>query len=108
MPAVEGFLHHDNAPAHTAVSTIDFLHDSGVQLVTHPPYSPDLAPCFFLFPKKKKELRGKRFENEKMAVAGLNDVLNDMPKKAFQDCFDEWFLRKQKCIRAKGEYFEKL
>ena len=38
-------LHHDNASAHTAAVTLDFLAASDVQLVTHPPYSPDFAPC---------------------------------------------------------------
>ena len=44
-PGVRGLrLHHDNASMHTAVVTLDFLVASDVQLVTHPPYSPDLAP----------------------------------------------------------------
>ena len=37
-------LHHDNASAHSAAVTLDFLAASNVQLVTHPQYSPDLAP----------------------------------------------------------------
>lgn len=102
-------LHHDNATAHTAAKTNDFLHERGVQLISHPPYSPDLSPCdFFLFPSAKKKLRGKRFENVEAAIAAWNDILNDMPKKMFHDCFDDWFLRMQKCIEARGEYFEKL
>jgi hypothetical protein len=32
-------------------------------IVSHPPYSPDLAPCdFALFPKLKMKLKGRRFE----------------------------------------------
>ena len=38
-------LHYDNARAHTAAVTVDFLAASDVQLVTHPSYSPDLALC---------------------------------------------------------------
>ena len=54
-------LHHDNAPAHTAAATREFLASKGVQLMSHPPCSPDLAPCdFFLFPHVKKQLRGTR------------------------------------------------
>lgn len=103
------FLHHDNAPAHTAARTLDFLHERGVQLVTHPPYSPDLAPCdFFLFPEVKHRLRGNRFESEEAAVAEMNVILGDMPKKWFQNCFDKWFWRMTKCIDVRGEYFEKL
>ena len=57
-------LHHDNASAYTAAVTLDFLAASDVQLVTHPPYSPDLAPCdWFLFPSIKTQLKGKQFQN---------------------------------------------
>ena len=31
-------LHHDNASAHTAAVTLDFLAASDVQVVTHPPW----------------------------------------------------------------------
>ena len=36
-------LHHDNASAHATYLTMDFLRGIPVQLLTHPPYSPDLA-----------------------------------------------------------------
>jgi len=49
------FLHHDNAPAHTALSVTRYLASLGWAVVPHPPYSPDLSPCdFFLFPTMKK------------------------------------------------------
>ena len=45
-------LHHDNAPAHTALSIREFLAKKNIPVLPHPPYSPDLAPCdFCLFPK---------------------------------------------------------
>ena len=40
-------LHHDNAPAHRAGRTADFLDKMGIQVLGHPAYSPDLAPCDF-------------------------------------------------------------
>ncbi len=52
-------LLHDNAPAHTALHTRAHLHASGVSLLEHPPYSPNMSPCdYFLFPRLKRELRG--------------------------------------------------
>ena len=55
-------LHHDNASAHTAAVTQDFLATNDVEVVTHPPYSPDIAPCdWFLFPSVKRQLKGKQF-----------------------------------------------
>jgi len=48
----EWLLHHDNAPAHTALSVRQFLTKNGMTMASHPPYSPDLATCdFFLFPR---------------------------------------------------------
>lgn len=33
-------------------------------VIPQPPYSPDLAPAdFFLFPKMKRLMKGKRFDN---------------------------------------------
>jgi len=47
----EWWLHHDNAPAHKALSVKQFLTKNSMTQLLHPPYSPDLAPCdFFLFP----------------------------------------------------------
>jgi len=49
------FLHHDNAPAHTAGKTCHFIAQSGIEEILRAPYPPDLAPCgFYLFPKIKK------------------------------------------------------
>ena len=57
-------LHHDNAPAHTAHLVPQFLAKHGVPQVGQPSYSPDMAPCdFFLFPKIKSQLKGRRFQD---------------------------------------------
>ena len=56
-------LHHDNAPAHRAVTTNEFLVKHNIPLLPQPPYSPDLAPCdFFLFPQLKKTMKGRQFD----------------------------------------------
>jgi len=55
-------LHHDNVPAHAALLAWRFLTDNNMTVVSHPPYSPDLAPSdFFLFPKLKWSLKGEDF-----------------------------------------------
>jgi len=41
------FLHHDNAPTHTALSIQQFLAKNKMVVVSHHPYSPNLAPCDF-------------------------------------------------------------
>ena len=48
-------LHHDNAAPHSSKTVTKYLKQERVNILPHPPYSPDLAPCdFFLLPKIKK------------------------------------------------------
>ena len=56
-------LHQDNAPAHRAIATQETIAQLGIEIMPHPPYSPDLAPCdFYLFPQVKKKFVGAIFE----------------------------------------------
>jgi transposase len=44
-------LHHDNAPAHKALSVKQFLAQKSITDTEHRPHSPDLAPNdFLIFP----------------------------------------------------------
>jgi len=57
-------LHHDNAPAHMALSVREFLSTKQITVLEHPAYSLDLAPSdFFLFPKIKEILKGRHFDD---------------------------------------------
>ena len=85
-------LHHHNASAHTVAVTLDFLTTSCVQLVTHPPYSPDLPPCdWFLFPSVKRQLKGKQCHNAEDARAFFEGVFLTIPKSAWLGVRDSWF-----------------
>ena len=85
-------LHHDNASAHTAAVTLDFLVANDVQLVTHPPSSPDLAPCdWFWFPFVKRQLKGKQFQNLVDAQAFFEGVTLDISQSTWLGVIDSWF-----------------
>ncbi len=101
-------LHHDNATAHTAADTLEFLTEQGVQSVSHPPYSPDLAPCDFLFPKCKEKIRGLRFESPEEAIDAFNLVIESVSATEWGLCFVKWFSRMKSCIEHQGNYFEHL
>jgi [histone H3]-lysine36 N-dimethyltransferase SETMAR len=103
-----GFLlHHDNAPCHTSLLIREFLAEKKVPVCPHPPYSPDLAPCdFWLFPKIKSVLKGKRFDTISDIERATTEQLKTLPKEAFQKCFQSWNQRWDKCITSQGEYFE--
>ena len=74
-------LHHDNASAHTAAATREFLASEGVQLMSHPPYSSDLCPCdFFSFSHFKKRLRRTRFDSPKYAIRAFTRAIDSIDK----------------------------
>jgi transposase len=68
-------LHHDNAPPHASLLILEFLAKQETIVVPQPPYSPDLAPAdFFLFPKLKSTLKGRRFQTaEEIKENSLQD-----------------------------------
>ena len=56
-------FHHDNAPTHSSKISRAVLREFRWEILSHPPYSPDLAPSdFFLFPKLKEHIKGPRWE----------------------------------------------
>ena len=102
-------LHHDNAAAHRAAATQDFLNGERIQQLDHPPYSPDLAPCdFFLFLFVKSKLCGMRFNTPDLAVKAFLEHIEAIPQLEWASMFQKWFHRMQKCIDTAGEYFEKM
>jgi len=67
-------LHHDYAPAHTSHVATTTIHDCGFKLLSHPLYSPDLAPSdFHLFQHLKKSLRGRAFEDDEDVTVAVNE-----------------------------------
>ncbi|KYN39235.1 hypothetical protein ALC56_06368 [Trachymyrmex septentrionalis] len=90
----------------TSLLVSSFLTKNNIIIMPQPPYSPDLAPCdFFLFPKLKRPMKGRRFATIKEINASLEE-LKAIPKSAFQKCFDDWKKRWHKCIVSEGDYFE--
>ena len=56
-------LYHSNAPTHTSGLVQSHLAKYQITQVSQSPYNPDLVPYdFWLFPKLKPPLKGKRFQ----------------------------------------------
>ncbi|UYV70839.1 hypothetical protein LAZ67_8000800 [Cordylochernes scorpioides] len=101
-------LHVGNARPHTAHVVLQFLAKHSTIQILHPPYSPDLAPNdFFLYPKLKMNLKGRKFDNVDMIQAESKATLRNLSKSDFISCFDNWKKRWNGCIEAGGAYFEK-
>ncbi len=101
------WFHQDNARPHVAHKTITTLAESRINLLEHPPYSPDLAPCdFFLFPKLKAHLRGRRFDSVDELQIEIKACLRSIPTEQFQNAFVDLAQRWRKCIAHNGDFFE--
>ena len=61
---------------------------------------------FFLFPRMKGQMEGKRFADVSEVKNRTLEVLNNISTEEFQKCFQQWEKRWYKCIELKGEYFE--
>jgi len=58
-------LPHDNARPQTNRATIDALETPKSEVLSHPPYSPDLAPSdFHFFPHLKRDFKGIHFTSD--------------------------------------------
>lgn len=102
-------LLHDNAPCHKSKVVTDFLNKEKVKVLPHPPYSPDLSPCdFFLFPRLKKHLAGRRYGSRHALGSGIYQFLLSIPQNDYELAFKKWIKRLKLCIANDGEYFEGL
>jgi histone-lysine N-methyltransferase SETMAR len=58
-------LQHDNGRPNTARLTLQTIQENGWQLLSHPPYSTDLAPSdYHFFGTLKDHLRGHHYETD--------------------------------------------
>lgn len=101
-------FHQDNAPAHKAEVAMTAIREAGFELVEHPPYSPDLAPSdFYLFPRLKEHLRGKKFEDDSEVMAAVEAFWDSQDKDFFLKGILGLEKRWTKCIDLLGDYVEK-
>ena len=92
-------LLHDNAPPHTSHLATSAIHNCGFEVLTHPPYSPDLAPSdFHLFANLKKVLGGSRFTQESEAKAFVTEWLTEQTHDFYLHGIRTLLKRWQKCI----------
>lgn len=77
-------LQHDNAQPHTAHYTVRQIQDIKLEVLLHPPYSPDLAPSNFdLFWPLKDTLHGRYFGPDE-EVKETPDWLAQQPQDFFR------------------------
>ena len=80
----------------------EYLHNNN-EKVELSPYLSYNRDDFFLFPRIKKQLKGKFFDKvENLARA----VAETIPKSDYEESFQSWQNRLQCCMEINGEYVE--
>ena len=97
-------LLHDNETSHVSKKTREVLNQLSINVIEHPPYSPDLSPCdVFLFGRLKM-IRGRRFEDREVLENEVRrifyrEIQTGEYSKAMEDLIHRW----QKCVSAQGD-----
>jgi len=86
---------HDNARPHTARLTLETVEQLGLEVLPHPPYSPDLAPSdYHLFGPMKKMLGEQKFASDTEVQSVVRQWLGQQPASFFasgiQKLVDRW------------------
>lgn len=100
-------LLHDGAGPHKAQEVKDYLKEEHINLIPHPAYSPDLAPCDFWLNDYIKS-RLTNHDNEKSLHKAVTNIILNIPEKEYKKTFDKLLERYERCINNEGDYFEHL
>jgi hypothetical protein len=83
-----------------SLKTTEFVTNNNMVIITHPPYSPDLAPCdFALFPKCFETVSDIQRESQA--------ILNSVKENDCHCALEVWKRQWYRCILSQGDYFER-
>ncbi|CAM4977764.1 unnamed protein product [Rotaria socialis] len=86
---------------------INYLTEEGINIIPHPPYSRDLAPCdYWLNDYIKQNLTDQ--PDEKSLARAVSKLIKNIPEEEFKKTFDKLLERMELCINNHGDYFEHL
>jgi histone-lysine N-methyltransferase SETMAR len=101
-------LQQDNACPHIAKKTLQKIEElEGIELLSHPTFSPDLAPPdYYLFRSMAQFLRGKKFQSVADVEVAVEVFFASKDKEWFYQVFKELAEKWVKTIEHEGMYFE--
>ena len=100
-------LLHDNARPHTAQMTVAKLQELELEILHHPPYSPDLAPTdYHFFRNLDNFLIGKQFNSDNAVKLAFQEFIDSRPPGFYTTGLNNLPLKWQKCIDNMGAYFD--
>ncbi|KAL4467288.1 hypothetical protein ABPG72_009087 [Tetrahymena utriculariae] len=99
------WFQQDNAAAHTAKSTKQWLAEKNFQLFSHPPCSPDLNPIESVWSYIKIQLRNenKRFKREEL-ITRIQEIWDDLDLELIKKIIDHTKTQYENVIANNGAY----
>ena len=83
------------------------LNDLRFELLSHPPYSPDLALSdIYLFVDLKKMLQGKRFSSDDEVIFATEAYFEAKDKSFYKKGIESLEKRWNDCIATEGDYVD--
>jgi histone-lysine N-methyltransferase SETMAR len=100
-------LQHDNARPHVCKVVQTALKTIGWEVLSHPPYSPDLAPSdYYLFRSMSHGLADQHFSNYEEVKKWLDDWIASKPEKFYWDGIHKLPKNWQKVVENNGNYIQ--
>lgn len=101
-------LQHDNARPHVSVATQKKIAELGWEVLSHPPYSPDIAPSdYHLFLSIQNFLNGKKFEMDDDVKMELEKFFESKDELFYQNGILKLPSRWEQIVNNNGNYFMK-
>lgn len=100
-------LQHDNARPHRSSIVHHTINDLQWEVLPHPAYSPDLAPCdFHLFRSLQNYLADKHLQNENEMQKTIDDFISTKDQAFYRRGIHQLPERWQRVVDADGGYFD--
>jgi transposase len=100
----EWILLQDNAPIHKGKKTLSWLEESQIQLVRHPPYSPDLNPIEFIWKLMKDFVEKKSPENLSQLKERIKEAWDAITQDQINGCIDYLKKRMTEAYTTNGDF----
>ena len=97
---------HDNASSHTARVTQRRVQELGIEVLPHPPYSPDLSPTdYHLFFSLQNSISNREFQCREEVETFLSSYFSSKDMSFYRQGIFSLVARWQKVLEDAGEYY---
>jgi hypothetical protein len=98
------YIHLDNACPQNARRSTESLLVKNIQRISHPDYSPDLAPSdFFLFGCIKQKLTENNIPDRQSLKNAIAQIFDETKQETLRAVFETWINRLEWVMEHDGE-----